>query len=484
VVKLTFLFFLAAVCAQAQQPDQNSTNLAELNRELQQTRSDLAISRREIEELRESVEVLRKQIQGGSPADSSSGSDPEASLAAADQNTVFLAEKINEIHQDKVESASKYPVKLSGLVLFNSYWNNGIVDVQDLPNLALPDFPGAPAPGVGATLRQTILGIDVLGPKLFGARTSASAEIDFAGGSPTTDFGVTTGLLRLRTASLSLDWTNTSVEIGQNALFFSPLSPNSYATLLEPALSWSGNLWVWTPALNLTHRIRLSDSSTFIFQGGILDPLTEEWPPLRGRVATAGEAARVPAIAGRIAFDYSKDTDYPVTLGFSGYRANQTYQSFPNIASWTLNSDFTAGIGKYLRASGEFYNGQAVGGLGGGIWTSVVFPEAIGPHSAIHPVRSTGGWAQLKVIPATKFEINTAYGQDENYGQDLRAFPFSFTSSGFPVMQKNQTEFVNVIYRPNSVLLFAVEYRHLFTLPANANAQSANHVNLAVGVQF
>ena len=118
--------------------------------------------------------------------------------------------------------------------------------------------------------------------------------------------------------------------------------------------------------------------------------------------------------------------------------------------------------------------GQAVGGLGGGIWTSVVYPEPSAPHSAIQPLRSTGGWAQLKVTPATRFEINGAFGQDENYGQDLRVFPFSFTSRGFLAMQKNRTDLVNFIYRPTSFLLFAVEWRHLFTLPANAAGQSGD----------
>jgi hypothetical protein len=88
------------------------------------------------------------------------------------------------------------------------------------------------------------------------------------------------------------------------------------------------------------------------------------------------------------------------------------------------------------------------------------------------------------VIPATKFEVNGAYGQDENYGQDLRAFPFSFTAEGFPAMQKNRTDLVNFIYRPTSILIFAVEWRHLFTLPANSVGHTADQVNLAAGVHF
>jgi hypothetical protein len=467
----------------AQDTNSSAPNVAQLSQQLQQTRAELADSRRQIEELRQSVEELRHQVQTTRPPEAPPAAAPEPTVSAADQDVGFLAAKINELHQDKVESASKYPVKLSGLILFNSYWNKGILDIQDLPSVALPSFPGAPPPSIGATLRQTMLGIEATGPKLFGARSSAEAEIDFAGGSPTTSYGVTAGLLRLRTAKVSLDWKNTSLTFGQSALFFSPLSPTSYATVLEPAMSWSGNLWVWTPAVEVTHRVHLSDTASLVLQGGVLDPLTEEVPVFQGRVPTAGEATRAPAIAGRIAFDRSGDEKFPLTIGFGGYRANQQYQVFPTIASWTLNADFKAGLGKYFEVSGEWYKGQAVGGLGGGIWTSVVYPEPGGVHSTIHPVRSIGGWGQLKFTPIPKVEINGAYGQDENYGADLRFFPFSFDSYGFPAMAKNRTDLVNVIYKPSSVLTFALEYRHLFTVAAG-NGFKGDHVNLAAGVHF
>jgi hypothetical protein len=451
---------------------------------LQQTRTELAESKKQIEELRQSVEELRRQLQPGQPASPAPATAAEPAVAAADQDVGFLAAKIGELHQDKVESASKYPVKLTGLILFNSYWNKGILDIQDLPNLALPSFPGAPVPSVGATLRQTTLGIAATGPKLFGARSSADAEIDFAGGSPTTAYGVTAGLLRLRTAKVSLDWTHTSLRFGQDALFFSPLSPTSYATVLEPAMSWSGNLWVWTPAIEVTHRFDLNETSSLVLQGGVLDSLTEEIPVFQGRNATAGEATRAPAIAGRIALDHSKDERIPFTIGFAGYRANQQYQAFPTVASWSLNSDVKVGFGKRVELSGEWYKGQAVGGLGGGIWASLVYPEPVRPHSAVHPLRSTGGWVQLKFSPISRVEFNGAYGQDENYGTDLRFFPFSFDGNGFPAMAKNRTDLFNVIYKPSSVLLFAVEYRHLFTLPAAFAGAKGDQVNLAAGVHF
>ena len=489
---------LASVASSAQDASGND-ELSRMKRELQETRSELADSRREIEELRHGLQELRTQVQsnqasgnvgaeGVTGAGATTGNDvftPEKpSVETADQDVGFLAGKVAELHQDKVESASKYPVKISGLVLFNAYRNSGALDIQDLPSLAFPTTPGFSGGNIGATLRQTVLGVSATGPKLFGARTSANAEIDFAGGSPTTSYGVTAGLLRLRTAGISLDWQKTSLHIGQDVPFFSPLSPTSYATMLEPAMSWSGNLWVWTPQIEAEHRIALRPDSFLVLQGGLLDPLTEEIPPFQGNVATAGEATRVPAFAGRIAIDRLSAPQYPFSIGFGGYRALQRYQDFHQIDSWTVNADFKIPFGRHVELSGEWYDGQAVGGLGGGIWTSVIFPEAFPPHTAVHPLRSTGGWAQVKVKPITRFQINGAFGQDENFARDLRFFATPFTTMSFPPFKKNRTSFLNFIYEPTSFLLFAIEYRHLLTAPALGESATGDHLNLAAGVRF
>jgi hypothetical protein len=476
---------LASIGCVAQDTSNSAEEVARLRRELQETRSDLAESRRQIDELRRGLEELRNQVQANHASTSETPSPAEPpTVAAADQDPNFLAAKVAELHQDKVESASKYPVKLSGLVLFNAYRNSGSLDIQDLPNLAFPSFPGFPDGSIGATLRQTLLGIDATGPKIFGARSSASVEIDFAGGSPTTSYGVTAGLLRMRTADIALDWEKTSLHIGQDTPFFSPLSPTSYATVLEPAMAWSGNLWVWTPQIELERRISLRPNSNLVLQGGILDPLTEETPPFQGRVPTAGEATRVPAAAGRIAIDRSSADHLPFTIGFAGYRARQRYQDFNQLDSWTVNADLKMPFGKHLELSGEWYDGQAVGGLGGGIWTSVIYPEADPPYSAVHPLRSTGGWVQLKVKPVHRVQINGAFGQDENFGSSLRFFPIPWAGSEFTAFKKNRTELLNFIYEPNSFLLFAAEYRHLLTVPAQGEGASGDHLNLGAGVRF
>ncbi|HEX4427489.1 MAG TPA: hypothetical protein VH079_18960 [Terriglobales bacterium] len=475
---------LGALEGVAQDAPASAEELARVSHELQETRSELADSRRQIEELRKGLEELRSQMQGAQSSANVTFPSADPTTAAADEDVNFLAAKVNEIHQDKVESGSKYPVKLSGLILFNSYLNNGNLDLQDLPNLAFPKTPGVANGSLGATLTQTLLGLNVTGPTLFGAKSSADISIDFAGGSPTTSYGVTNGLLRLRTATARLDWGKTSLSVGQDALFFSPLSPTSYATVKEPALAWAGNLWVWTPQIEIERRFTLDSSTALVLQGGLLDPLTEEPATFQGRVATAGEASRVPAIAGRVALDRLSAAHHPFSIGFGGYRARDRVETFREIDSWTLNTDIKIPLGSHFELSGEGYEGQAAGGLGGGIWTSWIFADATAPHSAIHPLRSAGGWAQLKIIPASRFEINGAFGQDGNYGRDLRFFPVAFTNYGFPALQKNQAGFLNVIYRPKSIFLFALEYRRLFTAPSIGESASGDQVNAAMGVHF
>jgi hypothetical protein len=455
-------------------------SLAQVTEELSDTRAALAQAQQQILDLRRDLDELRRQVKSSG----TSASDNEApTTAAADQDPAFLAAKISELHQDKVESSSRYPVKISGLILFNSYVNSGSVYAADVPVLAFPRAAGSPNGSIGATLSQTILGLEVKGPDLFGAKTSGDVAVDFAGGSPTTQYGATAGLVRLRTADTHFYWSNTSLTVGQDTPFFSPLSPTSYATVQQPGLSWAGNLWVWTPQAVLQHKVTTGDASGFVLQGGLLDPLSEEIPSFQGRSPSAGELTRVPALAGRIAYEDHSSTN-AFTFGFAGYHARQKYDSVTSVDSWTINTDFQAKLSRFVELSGEGYKGQAVGGLGGGIWSSVIFPEPSPPHSALRPLRSLGGWAQLKLKPLPVFEINIAMGQDENYARDLRTFLFPFATDGFPAFQKNQAQFVNFIYTPRSVLIFALEYRHLRSTLAGSQSASGDQVNVAAGVHF
>jgi hypothetical protein len=99
------------------------------------------------------------------------------------------------------------------------------------------------------------------------------------------------------------------------------------------------------------------------------------------------------------------------------------------------------------------------------------------------PINAVGGWAQLKYSANSKLEFNAAFGQDNSFAADIRAFdqPQSY---GDPTLTRNQGFFGNVIYRPRSDLLFSLEYRRLKTFTIYDDNATAGQVNLGMGILF
>lgn len=309
-------------------------------------------------------------------------------------------------------------------------------------------------------------------------------QFDFAGGFPNSLNGVDTGLVRLRTGTLRLDWAKTSVIAGQDGLFFSPLSPTSFASLATPAMSYAGNLWNWIPQVRIEHRFVLSDTSRFLVQGGILDPVSGDPSRYQSyRQPQAGELSRQPAFGTRVAWTHSF-LGLPLTLGAGGYYSAQDYGYGRTVDAWAATTDWDLPLGSHFSISGEFYRGRGLGGIGGGMGRSVIFSDVPSYSStAVAGLDSIGGWSQFKVKATPKLEFNAAFGQDNPYAGDFRIFPQgqAYLSAN---LVRNQSSFANVIYRPRSDLLFSAEYRHLKTFTIDDYNYTADHMNLMMGILF
>ncbi len=416
--------------------------------------------------------------------------------ASLEEEYQLLSGKVDDQYQTKVESASRYRVRLSGIVLMNLASNQGVVDSIDLPTLAYARPPGGSGGSFGATLRQSEIGFEAFGPTVAGAKTTADLQLDLAGGFPPIPNGINSGLVRLRTATMRMDWTNTSVVVGQDAIFFSPNSPTSFATLAIPALTYAGNLWSWVPQIRVEHKVALGEQSSLLFQGGILDPVSGEAPgtvpgevtgeaPGTGyyRQAGPGEASRQPAYATRIAWTRNV-FGQPLRVGVGGYYTRQDYGFSRNVDGWAGMTDIELPLNRQFSLSGKFYRGRALGGLYGGIGRSVLFSgDPTLASTEVQALNSIGGWAQLKYRPANKWEFNAAFGMDNPYASDLKYFQYP-QSYGDATLARNQGSFVNMIYRPRSDLLFSVEYRHLTTYSLTDGGNGAGHLNLMMGVLF
>ncbi len=455
----------------------------ELREAVGEIRSEAARYRAETVELRQELQAARAQL-ASQPSQQHPGASIDARVAKLEEESQLQGGKIDEQYQTKVESASKYRVRLSGIVLLNMFSNRGTVDNQDIPNLALASSPSDARGNFGGTLRQSQLGLEVFGPTLGGARTIGDIQFDLAGGFPSTDNGINAGLFRLRTGTLRLDWTHTSVVAGQDNIFFSPLSPTSFASLAVPAFGYAGNLWAWVPQVRVERRFDVSSGSNITLQGGILDNLTGETPPYQSqRVPQAGERSSQPGYAVRVAWSRSL-FGQPMTLGAGGYYSRQDWAFNRRVDGWAGTADWDIPLARWFNLSGEFYSGEAVGGLGGGVGRSVVFSgPPTDPTTQVRGIDSVGGWSQLKFKPSARWEFNGAFALDNALAEDLRDFAFGpNNSSSNPA--RNRGSSVNFIYRPRSNLLFSMEYRRLRTFPMIGSSRAADHVNAMMGVLF
>jgi hypothetical protein len=468
--------------------------LKQLVLQLQQQTVD---SHAEITRLREELENHQTGEESGvesagidqqSPAYGATAAALDKRLQHVEEDQELLSGKIDDQYQTKLESASKYRIRFSGIVLFNLYGNSGSVDNADVPTWATKTQPMDSSGSVGGTLRQSILGFEAFGPDFLGARTSANVNFDFGGGFPATDNGVNSGIVRLRTAAVRLDWKDTSVIAGQDQLFLSPLAPTSFASVIVPALSYAGNLWSWTPQLRVEHRFALSDGSMITLQGGFLDPLTGEPPDgnhyVWYRSPSAGEEARQPAYAVHVAYAHSM-FGQTFTVGAGGYYSRQDWGYDQIVNGWAGTMDASLPLGPRFVLSSEFYRGAAIGGLGAALGRSVVYSGPLSdPDSYVQPLNVIGGWAQLKFRATPKLEFNGAFGQDSPFAADVRYFGDQASSYAPPYYTANRSAFSNVIYRPRSDLLFSVEYRRLKSFTIYDSSYEAGQFNMSMGVLF
>lgn len=453
------------------------------------TQAESAALRKELNATRLQLVAISSQPPALAPQQIAQPATPsqlagEERITKLEENQQLADAKAAEQSQTKVESYSKYRLRLSGIVLLNSYINRGTVENQDFPQIATA--PGALSSNgtFGASLRQSQIGIQGFGPTIAGARTSADVQFDFVGGFPAAPNSQSFGIVRLRTGTVRFDWDKTSVIAGQDALFIAPLSPTSIATLATPALAYSGNLWSWAPQVRVEHRFTASESSSLLLQGGILDSFSgENHEAEYYRNPTWGESSGQPAYATRLSWTQSIHGQN-LTIGVGGYYGRQFWGYRRSIDGWVGTMDVLLPLGKRFEFTGQFYRGRATGGLAGGIGQSVLWNGyLLDPKTQVFGLNSVGGWAQLKYKATSKLQFNGAFGQDNPFAGDLREYGGSQPYYPFP-LSRNQSALVNFLYQPRSDIVLSLEYRRLKTFTLDSNANSANIVSFSVGYIF
>jgi len=351
--------------------------------------------------------------------------------------------------------------------------------------VALQPDDSASNGSAGATFRQTILGVEGNGPKIAGARSSANVNVDFFGGLAYNSYGTSAGVVRMRTASINLDWDEDSLQVGLVAPLISPLSPTSYATVAEPGMAGAGNLWAWAPQLKYAHRFPLQEGRRLQVEFGLWDP------PAAGyntnavvRSPSPGEQTKQPAYESRVSFG-STGEDHNFQIGVGGYYSRQSYPYGRGNDSWASTADWRIPIASHFELSGEAYRGRSLGGLGGGVYKDVVYgtdPDS-GTYT-FYPLNAVGGWTQLKARFSQTLEANATLGLDNGFARDFHSVVLSPVATATQLRARNEMVVGNLIFKPKTYLIISPEYRRIWTWPIYGAGNTADIFTLSLGYQF
>lgn len=493
LIAVVAVFFMP--CAQAQIPPDGADDgsvqerISTLTEAMNRVETQLKQTQLELADLRQQLALLRATASVSSaPETRSSSSTSAADLAAAVaelRETQEIQEtEIATLDQSKVESASKYPIKLSGMVLLNGFVNTRRVDAGATPSVALS---GLGSTGISA--RQTIAGLDIDGPKIFGAQTHADLRLDMsANASGSTYAGnYALGMVRLRTAHLDLNWSRTHAYFALDRPLLSPDTPSSLTAIAVPALAWSGNLWSWNPQAGISYDTFTTSTGSLRVQAAVID--TADPPPLVSTTSSVSytppstaELSRWPGIESRIAWESSNE-ESGARFGLSGFLApHRTSNSFYKFNSWAGAVDFRVPASHFTQLSGSAYWGTALGGLGGGAYKDYVARNSNGEHY-YRALDDRGGWLQWKQKAGERFEFNEALGIDNVPAGQLRPYAISTPVSDYN-LARNRTITGNIIYSPSTYLLFSLEYRRIMSSYVTAPTAFSDVIGLAAGYKF
>ena len=407
-------------------------------------------------ELLAEVHSLKEEIV----ASRSKPADAQAAEPALAERMEVQERRTEDLAQTRVESEHRFPVQLTGMVLFNTYWNGAHSGNQSFPVVASPVEGQSLG---GGTLRQSILGLKFQGPSIFwGGKVSGSMYMDFFGGSGTS----LDQLMRIRIATLDLDWKRTTVSFGQDKPIIAPREPNSLAQVGVSPLTAAGNLWLWQPQIRVEQRFTLGDSAGLRAQLGVFQT-NESTAGLPPDYANALSRAR-PGLQGRFEFwkDFGNGRRIELAPGFHVSNSRIEDQSLPSRVyafDWLIRPvaaiDFTGTI-----FTGE--NTAVLGGLRPGI--------TYFPNGDLQSVGGSGGWAQLTIRAGRKTSFNFYGGQQSNHTGDLLAGSIS----------RNRAYAGNIMYKLGSNVVASFEAYQARTTYLGVGDRLVPHYDLALAYLY
>jgi hypothetical protein len=399
----------------------------------------------EVQQLRQELAAVRGQPAAAAPT----GPTLDEKVAVDEARTEDLA-------QSKVEASQHFPIRVTGMALFNGFLNSKGSGGQQYPTFA---WPGSQASG-GGSFSQTTLGLDYSGPQAFlGGSVHGSVYMDFAGGSGgPLDYG-----FRLRTGEIAIDWADRSLMFGLESPIFAPREPASLAQVAYAPLSSAGNLWIWIPQVRFEQKFRLGDHTGIRAQVGAV--ATSEIPPYE-QYTIAPEPTR-PGVEGRFEF-YHGAEDGPRIEIAPGFHTSVTHVAGMSVSSNLFSLDWFTNPWRKLEFTGAFFSGQNVGPVGGLAGFTIL------PSGSVIPVHGQGGWSQLTFLVTPRLSFHIFSGLEADRAADLAEYTIG----------RNWMYGGNFFYRVAPNVLLGLEASQARTTYIENGTRLNNHYDLALAYLF
>jgi hypothetical protein len=410
---------------------------AAMKAQLDKTQAALDAAMRRIGELETKVNTLGGKVDASSK--------DAASLSAQIKDLEGKAKDTG------AKPASDFTFQPYGYIKVDMIYDDTRTAATDQAAFVLPEKPGFGSDKYfSITVRQTRLGVNILGPDIGAGKQSGKVEIDFY--APASIENKPEPMLR--SAYWQLTFKTWNVLVGQTWEIMSPLAPNLFN---YPYLALSGNPGYRKPMVRYQRTDTVLRDKTLqtdvavvrgigssVFSSSSLDDQASDsgWPVLQSRAGIT-----IPTAVGR-----------PMIVGLSGHLGQEEYDTATSgkgdeYMTYSGNIDWKVPILKELDFNGELWAGRNMDGYMGGIGQGVNTTDAVA-------VDAIGGWGQFCYKPATlpKWLFTVGAAIDDPDNNDLSAAVGSTVNKS-----RNATYFTNATYSLSTKTVVGVELSYMKT---------------------
>lgn len=342
------------------------------------------------------------------------------------------------------------------------------------------DVNGADLNDTGASNFLSVvsrLGTKVKGPNVWGAKISGTLEGDFFGNTE-----ASVGLLRLRHAYINMDWSKTSLTMGQT--WYPTFIPEVFPGVANFSTGIMFNPFGWAS------QVKLKQNFTKEFSGALTAYKEREFTTAAATGATQNAASinsAIPTLHGQLQF---KNKNWIAGLG-AEYKSLQPlteYNVTPTTKAVTTETVNSTSVVGYFKYSNDKFSVKAYGITGKNMYNLVMLGGFTGYTTAGQPMKFEGNkttsyWIDIasnnkKVAPGLFFGMTTNDGTSKTLAAGETASYFVRGVSGSRVVDQVMRVSGRVDFKQNKFRVTPeIEYTGATWGDLNANGNGTANLN-------